>query len=62
MLFRSGTWLNWSTEPGFVYQVQMSTNATTWQNLGSARFAPGTSDAVPVSGGDVRLFRIIRMR
>jgi len=57
-----GTWLNWSTEPGSVYQVQTSTNATTWQNLGSARFAPGTSDAVPVGGGDVRLFRIIRMR
>jgi hypothetical protein len=57
-----GTWLNWNTEPGFVYQVQVSTNATTWQSLGPARFAPGALDAMPVGGGDVRLYRIIRMR
>jgi hypothetical protein len=57
-----GTWLNWNTEPGFVYQVQISTNATTWQSVGPARFAPGALDAMPVGGGDVRLYRIIRMR
>lgn len=57
-----GIWLNWNTEPGFVYQVQVSTNALTWQALGVARFAPGTVDAVPVGGGDLRLYRIIRMR
>ncbi len=57
-----GLWLNWNTEPGFVYQVQLSTNTVTWQNLGSARFAPGAGDAVPVGGSDLRLYRIIRMR
>ncbi|KAF0177218.1 MAG: Uncharacterized protein FD161_2582 [Limisphaerales bacterium] len=57
-----GLWLNWNTEPGFVYQVQFSTNAVTWQSTGSARFAPGTVDAVAVGGSDVRLYRIIRMR
>ena len=57
-----GLWLNWNSEPGFVYQVQISTNATTWQNVGTARFAPGSGDAVSVGGGDLRLYRIIRMR
>lgn len=57
-----GLWLNWNTEPGLVYQVQISTNATTWQNLGIARFAPGTGDAMAVGGSDLRLYRIIRMR
>lgn len=57
-----GLWLNWNTEPGFVYQVQVSTNATTWQNQGGARFAPATVDAVAVGGSDLRLYRIIRMR
>lgn len=36
-----GLWLNWNTEPGFVYQVQFSTNAVSWQTLGATRFAPG---------------------
>lgn len=57
-----GIWLNWNTEPGFVYQVQVSTNTLTWQSLGTARFAPGSVDAVAVGGGDLRLYRIIRMR
>ena len=57
-----GLWLNWNSEPGFVYQVQISTNATTWQNVGPARFSPGAADAMSVGGGDLRLYRIIRMR
>lgn len=57
-----GIWLNWNTEPGSVYQVQVSTNALNWQTLGSARFAPGAVDAVAVGGSDLRLYRILRMR
>jgi len=57
-----GVWLNWNTEPGFVYQVQVSTNATVWQNVGRARFAPGTIDEMQVTGPDLRLYRILRMR
>jgi hypothetical protein len=57
-----GLWLNWNTEPGLVYQVQVSTNAIDWLNLGRARFAPGGTDALAVGGSDVRLYRIIRMR
>ena len=36
-----GLWLNWNTVPGCLYQVQFSTNAVTWQNVGRVRFAPG---------------------
>lgn len=57
-----GLWLSWNTMPGLVYQVQFSTNATSWQNLGRARFAPGATDAVPVGGSDINLYRIIRIR
>lgn len=57
-----GLWLNWNTEPGLVYQVQVSTNAVDWLNLGRARFAPGGTDALAVGGSDLRLYRIIRMR
>lgn len=57
-----GLWLNWNTEPGFVYQVQLSTNTVTWQNVGGARFSPGSGDAVSVGGSDLRLYRIIRLR
>ena len=57
-----GLWLNWNSEPGSVYQVQVSTNALTWQTLGAARFAPGAVDAVAVGGSDLRLYRIIRVR
>ncbi len=57
-----GLWLNWNTEPGLVYQVQVSTNAFDWQALGKSRFAPGATDALAVGGSDVRLYRIIRMR
>lgn len=57
-----GLWLNWNTEPGFVYQVQVSTNATVWQNVGRARFAPGLLDEMQVTGSDLRLYRILRMR
>lgn len=57
-----GLWLNWNTEPGSVYQVQTSTNATTWQATGASRFAPGAVDAVPADGSDLRLYRIIRLR
>lgn len=57
-----GLWLNWNTEPGFVYQVQVSTNALVWQNIGRARFAPGVLDEMQVTGSDLRLYRILRMR
>lgn len=57
-----GMWLNWNTEPGFVYQVQYSTNATQWHDVGTGRFAPGAMDEMQVPEGELRLYRILRMR
>lgn len=59
-----GRWLEWSTVPGYVYQVQVSTGiGREWMEFGPARFAPGTSDSVlivNVAGG--KFFRISRVR
>jgi len=62
--FDSGTWLqtaltktpqglflNWNTQPGLTYQVQASTNLTSWFNFGSPRFAAGTNDSIHVPAG-----------
>jgi hypothetical protein len=46
-----GMFLNWNTQPGLTYQVQVTTNFTTWSNLGAARFAAGTNDSIFVGGG-----------
>jgi hypothetical protein len=55
--------LNWNTQPGLIYQVQTSTNASSWTNLGTPRFAAGETDAIPVEGGsEVSLYRVLRLR
>jgi hypothetical protein len=45
-----GMFLNWNTQPGATYQVQFTTNFTTWGNFGSPRFASGTNDSINVGG------------
>lgn len=59
-----GLRLSWNTQAGFVYQVQLSTNVNyTWTNFGSARFAPGTTDSIPISAGPgAAYYRVIRIR
>jgi hypothetical protein len=48
-----GMFLNWNTQPGLTYQVQVKTNMaqTTWSNLGSPRYAAGTNDSIYVPAG-----------
>ena len=46
-----GLFLNWNTQPGLTYQVQASTNLTSWFNFGSPRFAAGTNDSIHVPEG-----------
>ena len=46
-----GLFLNWNTQPGLTYQVQASTNLTSWFNFGSPRFAAGTNDSIYVPAG-----------
>jgi hypothetical protein len=58
-----GTRLAWNTEPGFVYQVQVSRDLKAWQNLGALRFAPGKQDSISASQEDgSALYRVIRVR
>lgn len=57
-----GLFLNWNTQPGATYQVQMTTNFTAWSNVGSPRFAAGTSDSLYVGGNSVGYYRLVLLR
>ena len=57
-----GLFLTWNTQAGATYQIQMTTNFTTWSNVGSPRFAAGTSDSIFVGGSPVGYYRVILMR
>jgi hypothetical protein len=57
-----GLFLNWNTQPGATYQVQVSANLTTWSNLGAPRFATGTTDSVYVGGGAAGYYRVVLLR
>jgi hypothetical protein len=58
-----GTRLVWNSEPGSIYQVQVSPNLNSWENYGSARFAAGKTDSHPVeTGATVAIYRVIRVR
>ena len=47
---QQGRWLNWSTQPGFIYQVQSSADARVWVDFGAPRLAAGTTDSVTING------------
>ena len=57
-----GIYLNWNTQPGLTYQVQVTTNLTSWSNLGSPRFAAGSSDSIYVGGGSAGYYRVLLLR
>jgi hypothetical protein len=57
-----GLYVNWNTQPGLTYQVQVTTNFTSWSNLGAPRFAPGTSDSIYVGGSPAGYYRIVLLR
>ncbi|HMD54000.1 MAG TPA: hypothetical protein VKJ65_05590, partial [Phycisphaerae bacterium] len=57
-----GMFLDWNTQPGQTYQVQVSTNLTTWGNLGSPRFAAGTGDSIFVGGSPAGYYRVLLQR
>jgi len=55
--------LRWNTQPGFIYQVQVSSNVNSWENLEGPRFAAGTEDSIPVDGThDKAYYRVVRLR
>ena len=57
-----GLFLNWNTAPGAIYQVQQTVNFTAWNNVGSPRFAAGTTDSLNVGGSSVGYYRIVLLR
>jgi hypothetical protein len=61
-----GLFLSWNTQPGFTYQVQVTTNLVSWSNLpppnDAPRFATGTSDSIYVGGGAAGFYRILLLR
>jgi hypothetical protein len=59
---QQGMFLSWNTQPGLTYQVQTTTNFTSWSNLGTARFAAGTSDSIFVGGSSVGYYRVVLLR
>jgi hypothetical protein len=57
-----GLFLVWNTQPGFTYQVQVTTNFSGWSNLGSPRFAAGSTDSIYVGGSSAGYYRIVLLR
>ena len=59
-----GRFLHWNTQPGFIYQVQVSTNFNSgWSNLGQQRFAPNYEDSMLIESiNDKAFYRVIRIR
>jgi hypothetical protein len=57
-----GLYLNWNTQSGATYQVQATTDFTSWSNVGSPRFAAGTTDSINVGGSPVGFYRVVLLR
>lgn len=57
-----GVLLKWNTQAGVLYQVQVTTNFTSWSNVGSPRFAAGTDDSMNVGGSSVGYYRVMLLR
>ncbi len=57
-----GMFLSWNTIQGATYQVQSSSNAVSWANVGSPRFEAGTTDSLYVGGGSSGFYRVILLR
>jgi hypothetical protein len=59
-----GMFVIWNTQPGLTYQVQVTTNFTSWSVVpnGSARFAAGTNDSIFVGGGSAGYYRVLLLR
>ena len=55
-----GMFLNWNTQPGHTYQVQVKTNlGGAWGNLGAPRFAAGTNDSIYIGGGPAGFYQVL---
>jgi len=60
---RFGRLFNWTTQTGFIYQVQVSTDLVEWTDFGAPRFAAGPTDSVTFGGDQLaEYYRVIRIR
>jgi hypothetical protein len=58
-----GIYVEWNTQAGSFYQLQVTSDFKTWRNVSTPRFAPSTSDSLPaIDAGQVQYYRVIRMR
>jgi hypothetical protein len=59
-----GSFLNWNTRAGFVYQVQLSTKLDQdWVDVGTPRFSAGATDSMLIhQKGDSVYYRVKRLR
>ncbi len=57
----SGYFLVWNTIPGFLYQIQTSSDLNTWTNAGGSRYASGTTDKVFLGLSEMGYYRVVRV-
>lgn len=57
-----GYFLSWNPQPGLIYQVQTSFELNSWVNLGSPRFAAGSSDSIFIGGNNAAYYRVLVWR
>jgi hypothetical protein len=57
-----GLFLDWNTQSGLIYQVQVSSDLKSWTSFGGMRFAPGTVDSMYVGGSPASYYRVLRVR
>jgi hypothetical protein len=58
-----GPRLTWNTVAGQIYQVEQTSDFSTWSPFGGLRFAPGTTDSVSVPvGNSIGYYRVNRIR
>ncbi len=58
-----GLLVAWTSQPGFLYQLQVSTNLATWSEAAPAQFAPGTTTSLSiVKSQTAAYYRVIRVR
>jgi hypothetical protein len=58
-LTAQGYFLTWNPRPGMTYQVQTSTDLTTWVNTGSPRFAAGNIDSLYIGLSNAGYYRVM---
>jgi hypothetical protein len=58
-----GLYIEWNAIAGNYYQLQVTSDFSSWSNIGTPRFAHSDTDSLPCTGpGQVRYYRVIRMR